>query len=250
MSSSQESNRPISLEKVAIFGTQGAIGQAFLQHCLLHQNIKHIYSFSRQYIQYNDSRVSHHVLDYTDEASLKHTKNTLDNTLKLDLIFIATGALHTQSGMPEKSLQHYQKEYAQELYLINTIGPSLIMKHFWPLLTATKPSILACLCARIGSISDNKLGGWYAYRASKAALMMMIKSLSIEVSRRNKHARCVGLHPGTVDSNLSKPFQKNISKNSLKTPEDSAKELFSTLSGLNITDSGKQFAYDGSEIAY
>ena len=250
MNINKSNTNSIALEQVAVFGANGAIGQAFLKQCLLDANLKHIHSFSRQDLTFTDSRITHHVIDYTSETRLKQAKNSLDSSLNFDLIFVATGALHTALGMPEKSIVQYQKNYAEELYLTNTIVPSLIMKHFYPLLNPSKTSVLACLCARIGSISDNQLGGWYAYRASKAALMMMIKSISIEISRRNKYAICVGLHPGTVDSALSKPFQKNISKKTLKHPNDSSKELLSTLLNLTINDSGKQFAYDGSEIAY
>ena len=136
----------------------------------------------------------------------------------------------------------------KEVFFVNTILPSIIAKHFIPKLSKNNQSILAFMSARVGSISDNKLGGWYAYRASKSALNMMIKNLSIEVGRKNKNAILVGLHPGTVNSKLSKPFQSNVPEKKLFTPDQSVNYLLQVLSKLKNEDSGKIFAWDGSEI--
>ncbi|MDC0037014.1 short-chain dehydrogenase, partial [bacterium] len=125
-----------------------------------------------------------------------------------------------------------------------------IAKHCLNKLDKTKPSIFAALSARVGSIEDNKLGGWYAYRMSKTALNMFIKTASIEIKRQNPNAIVVGLHPGTVDSPLSKPFQKNIKPEKLFTPEFSANKLIQVMHSLNINDSGKIFAWDGKQIPY
>ena len=111
-------------------------------------------------------------------------------------------------------------------------------------------SIVATLCARIGSIEDNKLGGWYSYRSSKAAMCMMIKSASIEIARRNPNAICVGLHPGTVESSLSEPFHKHIDPAKIMSPDKSSEMLLNTLSKLTTSQSGLQFAYDGSQIPF
>ena len=117
-----------------------------------------------------------------------------------------------------------------------------------PVLSRNKNSIFAALSARVGSVSDNQLGGWYAYRASKSALNMIIKSASIEVARKNPKAIIVGLHPGTVDSNLSKPFQHSITNNKLFTPSIAASHLLGVLDNLTSEQTGKCFAWDGSEI--
>ena len=124
----------------------------------------------------------------------------------------------------------------------------MVAKHFIPLLVADTPSIFAALSARVGSISDNKLGGWYAYRASKAALNMTIKNFAIEFKRRNKNAVIVGLHPGTVESNLSKPFAKNVPPEKMFTATYAVEQLIKVLNEIKVHDSGKIFAWDGKEI--
>ena len=110
------------------------------------------------------------------------------------------------------------------------------------------PSVFSFLSARVGSISDNKLGGWHAYRASKASLNMLIKNFAIELARTNKLAKVIGLHPGTVDTELSKPFQKNVPDNKLFTPQFSADAMINVVDGLKEDDSGSVFAFDGSKI--
>ena len=124
----------------------------------------------------------------------------------------------------------------------------LIAKSFIPFLSQSPPSIMAMLSARVGSITDNSLGGWYGYRASKAALNMMLKTASIELRYTNKQAIIVGLHPGTVASNLSQPFTKNYSKNPIFTPNESVSHLTKVLSELSVDSSGNCFAWDGSQI--
>ena len=137
-----------------------------------------------------------------------------------------------------------------KIFSINTIGPTLIGKYFIPLLKKDSPSILSFLSARVGSISDNRIGGWYSYRASKAALNMIIKTLSIEVARNNKNAMIIGLHPGTVDTNLSKPFQGNVSNDKLFTPEYSISKMVEVMNNLSPDDSGNCFAWDGKRIEF
>ena len=131
---------------------------------------------------------------------------------------------------------------------INTIGPALVGKSFLPLLDNKNPSVFGFLSARVGSISDNKLGGWHAYRASKASLNMLIKNFAIELARTNKLAKVIGLHPGTVDTRLSKPFQRNVPENKLFTPEFAAISMASVISNLHDNESGSIFAFDGSKI--
>lgn len=231
---------------VAIVGSSGSIGNQFLTIFSNSEFTENVYSLSRTPIISSHSKIKHMSIDYSDENSIITAKESIIN--ELDLIIICTGALHSKAYFPEKALTEYTTEKAQFFYLTNTIGPSLIMKHLWPLLSKKSLSICASICARIGSIEDNKLGGWYSYRASKAALMMMIKSLSIEIKRRNKNAICVGLHPGTVDSHLSKPFQKHIKAEKLFSPEQSVDYLLTTFSQLNHNDTGYQFSYDGTRI--
>ena len=134
------------------------------------------------------------------------------------------------------------------IFAVNTIGPALVLKHFAPLLPRTGRSVIALLSARVGSISDNRLGGWYGYRASKAALNQLVRTASIEVARSRRDAVIVGLHPGTVETPLSAPFRGNVSPGKLFTPRVSAAHLLTAIEGLTPADSGKCFAWDGSEV--
>jgi NAD(P)-dependent dehydrogenase (short-subunit alcohol dehydrogenase family) len=134
--------------------------------------------------------------------------------------------------------------------MINTIGPALTMKYFASKLKKDRKSVIAALSARVGSISDNHLGGWYGYRASKAALNMIIRTASIEVARRNKQACVVGLHPGTVDTSLSKPFHDHVPEGKLFAPEYAASQLLNVLNNLTARDTGYVFAYDGQKIPF
>lgn len=166
----------------------------------------------------------------------------------LDLVIVANGILHDEGLMPEKALRDLSAKNFHRVYEANTITPALIAKYFLPKLNRDQPSIFAALSARVGSISDNQLGGWYAYRASKAALNMIIKNAAIEVGRRNKHAIVVGLHPGTVNSDLSKPFQSKVADGKLFTPDYSAEKLLDVLGNLSPEQTGKCFAWDGKEV--
>ena len=134
-------------------------------------------------------------------------------------------------------------------YQINAIGPALVAKHFLPLLATDRKAVFAALSARVGSIGNNRLGGWYAYRASKAALNMILKTLSIELARRNPSAICVGLHPGTVDTRLSGPFQRGVPGDKLFSPHRSAPCLLKVINALSPGQSGRVLAWDGKPIA-
>jgi len=136
----------------------------------------------------------------------------------------------------------------EKIFAANTIFPALVAKHFIHKLNTKSKTIFTSISARVGSISDNHLGGWYAYRMSKAALNMFIKTAGIETARTNKNAVIVGIHPGTVDSELSKPFQARVPDGKLFTPEYSAEKLIEVLQNLTISDTGKCFAWDSKEI--
>jgi NAD(P)-dependent dehydrogenase (short-subunit alcohol dehydrogenase family) len=231
---------------VAIIGGSGAIGMALVD-VLTRDKLCHITSYSRTLPQGTSSSVQHQKIDYQDEQSIElAAESVADNSL--DLVIVATGLLHSSELTPEKSLKQLKKTSFEKIFLVNTIGPALVAKHFIPKLKLEQRSVFAILSARVGSISDNRLGGWYAYRASKAALNMIIKTTSIEVALRRKHAVIVGLHPGTVDSKLSSPFQSRVPKRKLFTPEYSAEKLLSVIANLTSSDSGKTFAWDGQII--
>ena len=136
------------------------------------------------------------------------------------------------------------------LFQVNATGPALIAKHVLPLLVRGRKSVFAALSARVGSIEDNRLGGWHSYRASKAALNMLLRSCSVELAHRNPDAVCVSLHPGTVDTRLSEPFQKSVPDNQLFSAEQSARHLLEVIDGLTPADTGGFFAWDAAPIPY
>ena len=234
-------------ENIAIIGS-GAIGNAFSQELLSKYPNSKINVFSRKSLRSNASAIAHHLIDYDDISSMYSAAELAAAEKPLDLVLVTTGILHAENLRPEKSLKELSSQNFETLFKINTILPALIAKYFLPFLNRNRSSIFAALSARVGSISDNQLGGWYAYRASKSALNMIIKSTSIEVARKNLKAIVVGLHPGTVDSNLSKPFQQNVNANKLFTPSYAAQKMLTVLDELTSAQTGKCFAWDGSEI--
>jgi NAD(P)-dependent dehydrogenase (short-subunit alcohol dehydrogenase family) len=151
---------------------------------------------------------------------------------------------------PEKSLKQITAQGLAEQFAINAIGPALVAQAFLPLLPRDRRAVFAVLSARVGSIEDNRLGGWHGYRAAKAALNMLVRNFAIELARSHPQAIVVGLHPGTVDTALSAPFQKGVAPERLFTPASAAARLLDTLDGLTPQDSGGLFAWDGSRIPF
>ena len=188
-------------------------------------------------------------LDLLDEASIAAAAGSLRDHAPFTHILIATGLLHSGAVAPERSLRDLDHASLTRLFAVNAIGPALVAKHFVPLLPREGRCVLAALSARVGSIGDNRLGGWYGYRASKAALNMLVRTLAIELARTRKEAICVTLHPGTVDTGLSKPFQKAVPPERLFTPDRSAAHLLDVLDSLTPAQTGRCFAWDGKEIA-
>lgn len=234
------------LKNIAIVGASGAIGSAFMNLLAEQKDVQKIYAFSRSPLSSASSKVKTDQIDITNESSIETAAQFISESL--DLIILATGLLHQDNIMPEKSLKDLSFEKFEKIYAVNTIGPALVMKHFLPKLNRESKSIFAALSARVGSISDNQLGGWYSYRSSKAALNMLIKNASIEIARTNKQAIIIGLQPGTVDSHLSKPFQGHIDPEHLFTADYSAAKLLEVFTQLTPDTSGKCFDYKGEEI--
>jgi NAD(P)-dependent dehydrogenase (short-subunit alcohol dehydrogenase family) len=169
--------------------------------------------------------------------------------LDLSLVVIATGFLHDDRFTPERSWRHLDPEHMAQAFAVNAIGPALVLKHVLPLLRRDRRAVFAALSARVGSITDNRLGGWYGYRATKAALNQLIRTAAIEARRTNERAIIVGLHPGTVDTPLSRPFQANVPVGQLFEPDRAALQLLDVIEGLGVKDSGKIFDWQGAEIA-
>ena len=236
--------------KIAIIGASGTIGQAFLKHFLKNQKTQKLYTFSRSNISFDDARILHHFIDIEDEHSIEKAASLVPDSEQLDYIIVTTGFLSNNNILPEKSIKDLSYEKFNKLYAVNAIGPALIAKYFIQKLNKDTKSIFAVLSARVGSISDNILGGWYSYRCSKAALNMLVKNLSIEIRNKNAKLIVAGLHPGTVRSKLSGPFSSSISNDKVFTGDYSVSKMVNVLENLTIEDSGKLFAWDGKEIDF
>lgn len=225
-----------------IFGASGGIGAAVADALETEDRFDRIVRFSRS----GDRPVA---VDLTSEASIRDAAAWLTyNKISPSTVFVATGMLHDANRGPEKSLRQLDADWLLKSYQVNAVGPALIAKYFLPLMNRKEILRFAVLSARVGSISDNRFGGWYGYRASKAALNMMIRNLSIEWSRKNGNSVIVALHPGTVDTALSQPFQSNVPSGKLFDPTRAARQLLDVLDALKPADSGKVFAWDGAEI--
>ena len=188
-------------------------------------------------------------IDFNDESTIIKTAEFIKKkNTPISILFDSTGILHHENYMPGKPLKSIDIDFAKKNFLINSIGPALLIKHFAALLDSENKSVFATLSAKVGSISDNGYGGWYSYRASKAALNQLIKTASIEMKVKNKKAVFLALHPGTVKSNLSQPFQKANLK--IQEPEESAKHLVKILDSVDQSQTGKFFNWDGSELPW
>lgn len=188
-------------------------------------------------------------MDLTNEASIEAAARSLKASGgDIRLIFVATGYLHGDGFAPEKSWRRLTPEGLARSFQANAIGPALLMKHFLPLLPKAGKSLFAALSARVGSIGDNDLGGWYGYRASKAALNQLIRTAAIELARARPDAACVALHPGTVATRLSEPFAK--SGLHVRPPAEAARDLLSVVDRLSAKDTGRFFDHAGTPIPW
>ena len=234
---------------VAVIGSSGAIGNAISNRLLEDDSVETIYKFSRSQKSKDNQKEKNFFIDIEDENSIKKSTENIPEDIKFDMIFVATGILHNNDDIfPEKSIKDINADKLKRVLSINTIGPTLVGKYFIPYLNNKNKSIFAILSARVGSISENKLGGWYSYRSSKTALNQIIKNFSIEIKRTNPNAIFVGLQPGTVSSFLSKPFEKNVKSENLFTPDFSASKLLEVIDNLESKDTGKLIAWNGEEI--
>lgn len=195
------------------------------------------------------SRASRPRIDLTDESTISAAATNLAaRTEEVRLVIDATGFLHGDGVFPEKAMREIDPVHLHKAFAINAIGPALLMKHFLPLLPRAGRSVFVTLSARVGSIGDNELGGWYSYRASKAALNQLVRTAAIELKRRRPEAVCVALHPGTVDTSLSAPFAKtNLD---VRTPQQAAEAMLKAIDALTPNESGGFFDYSGERIVW
>ena len=234
-----------STANVLIIGASGGLGAGF---CELLEAAPHV-NLVRVARQKNDPKTAH-ICDICDETSVAGLAETLKNQPPFQLIINATGLLHDNllEVAPEKSLNQINATSMAQVLQVNAIGPALICKYLLPLMATQGKAVMAHLSARVGSISDNQLGGWYSYRAAKAAQNMIVKTAALEVARRHPNRLVLGLHPGTVDTGLSAPFQSAVAAKKLFTPQQSAGYLLQVIDQAQASDSGHVLAFDGQTI--
>lgn len=224
-------------QAAVVIGASGGIGSAMVEALKASSLYATVHALSR----------SGTGLDLTNEASIAEAARAVGEGPAPSLIVVATGVLH-HGQEPERSYKAMTAEHLLRDYQVNTVGPALVARHFLPLFPRDRRGVFAAVSARVGSIGDNRLGGWHSYRASKAALNMILKNLSIELARTHPQAVVAGLHPGTVDTALSVPFQKGVAADKLFTADYSASRLLAVVDDLTPADSGGVFAWDGARI--
>lgn len=234
----------------AVIGASGGIGNAFCARLAADPGIRRLWMLSRSQPEKAAENAVWLPLDLTDEASIETAAAKLEaGAVNLRLALVASGLLHDGEALqPEKSWRSMTADSLHRNFAVNAIGPALVAKHLLPLMPRDGKAVFAAISARVGSVSDNRAGGWYGYRASKAALNMIVKSLAIEWARRAPDGVCIGLHPGTVASNLSAPFRKGTPPEKLFEPAYAAERLLHVIDERTATDTGRCYAWDGSAI--
>lgn len=223
-----------------VIGASGGIGKALCTELLVRPEAGQLIAFARSAEQ---------AIDITDEASVADAAAAVQAAGVIPrLVIIASGFLHGDGHMPEKTMRKISADHMMRSFEVNAVGPALVMKHFLPLLPRKGRSVLAVISARVGSIGDNNLGGWYSYRASKAAVNQLVRTASIEASRRTPEAICVSVHPGTVDTKLSQPFARTGLD--VQTPQDAASRILDMLEALPASASGRFYSYSGEELPW
>ena len=223
----------------AVFGATGAIGAALTAALGQSGRFERVFAFGR---------ATAPAFDLTDEASIARAAGHVLAEGPCRLVIDATGFLHDDAQQPEKSLRDLDAGALARAFALNATGPALLMKHLLPALPREGKAVFATLSARVASIGDNRLGGWYGYRASKAALNQLVRTAAVEIARRRPETICVALHPGTVATPLSKPFSKAGLE--LQSPEAAATHLLAVIDRLTPAETGGFFDWRGETIAW
>ncbi len=236
---------------VAIVGASGGIGLALVELLAADEGVRSIHAISRSSVPLRAGNVHGHQLDLNDEASIEAAAVAASSDDPLDLVVVASGILHRGDELqPEKSMRELNAKSLNDVLSINTIGPALVAKHFLPRLRHHGKTVFVALSARVGSIGDNRLGGWTSYRVSKAALNMLVRTFAIEHARRFPESIVVSLHPGTVATPLSRPYTSRVDASRLFSPADAAAKIVGVVDRLEPEMTGGFFAYDGSWIEF
>lgn len=256
------SPRPLPRAVAALVqGASRGIGLALARRLVAQSDVGHVFATCRDPESAEDltalaaaypERLQVLALDVEQEASMVAAASAVAaRTERLALVINCAGVLHGPHGMqPERRLTDVDADAFIRSVRVNTLGPLLMAKHFERFFRSSERAVYANLSARVGSIGDNRLGGWYAYRASKAAQNMVTRNLAIELRRRARGIICVALHPGTVDTELSKPFQARVPAGNLFPADEAAARLLAVVNSLREDDNGKFYAWDGSEIPW
>lgn len=235
-----------------IIGANSSIAKA-----IAHEVDTNLILISRNFTCYstdersNIKKLIHHIrVDDYQENTIEQAigKIKAENILPITQVFICNGILHAENIQPEKRLEDFKPVAFNRIMEINALIPLLWIQHLTPLLKSKLTCKLVVFSARVGSISDNKLGGWYSYRASKAALNMMLKTAAVELARRAKNIKIVAFHPGTTDTSLSKPFQKNVASSKLFTTQFVAKQLLSVLHNIKADQTASYIDWEGKKV--
>lgn len=224
--------------RAAVVGATGGIGSAFVELIRRDERCSDLISLGRSL---------ENKLDITDERSIALSVKAVAERGPVHLIVIATGILSDTGKSPEKALRQLDGDHLAKLYAVNAIGPLMVIKHYAELMPRKERGVIAAISARVGSISDNRLGGWYSYRMSKAALNMGIKTAAVEIARIRPNAVCLALHPGTVATPLSDPFSRGRSR---LDPLTSAESMLGVINAAKPEDSGSFFSFDGQRLEY
>lgn len=250
--------------QVFVVGATGGIGGGFVRQWLADDRIGRVFATYRDRDHAADllalqaevgDRLVCLACDPTIEANIVATiERITEQTDRLHAIVHCVGMLHEETHTPpispEKSLRHIDRDQLLRYFEVNSIPTVLLAKHLQNLLKHRDPSIFATISAKVGSIGDNQLGGWYGYRASKAALNMLVRNIAIELRRSRPQAIVVALHPGTTDTGLSQPFQANVAPEKLFSIDRTVAQLLDVMAGLTTNDSGEFFSWDGSRLPW
>lgn len=247
--------------RALVQGASRGIGAALVAALLRHEQVSAVVATSRaperspalqRLAAEYGTRLRLLSMDVEQEDSIRAAAGAMaggEDEPPLRLVVNCAGLLHDGTLQPEKRLEDLRSDHLGRVFAVNAIGPMLVARHLHPLLARRGRSVFASISARVGSIGDNRIGGWYGYRASKAAQNMFTRTLAIELRRRLPDCICAGLHPGTVETALSEPFRGNVPAERLFSPAFAAGRLMAVMAGLEPEDSGGCFAWDGERIA-